>query len=219
MNKKQIAAIKASKFIKDNTILGLGTGSTAAYLVEEVGKLVEAGYTLKCVCTSFATEKLAKENNIPILGINEVDHIDLGIDGVDEIDPNFNAIKGGGGALLREKVVATLAKEVVWIMDNSKIVDKIGGFPLPIEIIPFGYKHTVRALEAFNPVLRIRNDEIFITDNGNYILDLHLGKGFNIENIKTKLNETVGVVETGLFLKMSDRIVVGTDDGAKVIIK
>jgi len=218
MTKKRKAAIAASKMIKDGMVLGLGTGSTAAYLVDEVGKLVAGGLNLKAVCTSKATDKQARSLNIPIIDINEVDIIDLAIDGVDEIDEDFNAIKGGGGALFREKVVASLASRVFWIMDDSKLVNKIGAFPLPVEIVAYGYPHVVKRLKDFNPVLRKQGGKPFITDNGNLILDLHLNPGFNINKVEVVLKNTLGVVETGLFLNFCNWIFVGTDEGVKEII-
>jgi ribose 5-phosphate isomerase A len=220
MVQKKIAGEKAAEYIKDGMILGLGTGSTVYYMMQRVGELVAEGLQLKTVATSKSTENLAKELNIPLLTIEEVDGIDLVIDGVDEIDPAFNAIKGGGGALFREKIVAKLAKEVIWIMDESKPVDAIGNFPLAVEILPYGYTHHLRRLEeyGFNPVLRRTKDgEIYITDNRNYIADLHLVKPMNIEDTLQKLKNLTGVLETGLFLNMCDRIVVGTDEGVKVI--
>ncbi|HBQ43473.1 MAG TPA: ribose 5-phosphate isomerase A, partial [Lactobacillus acetotolerans] len=129
MNKKQMAGYAACDYIKDNMILGLGTGSTAYYMVERLGQLVKEGLHIKAVATSNATAELAKSLHIELLDINDISSIDLAIDGVDEIDANFNAIKGGGGALFREKIVANLAKEVIWIMDDSKLVDSIGAFP------------------------------------------------------------------------------------------
>jgi len=220
MLQKKIAGEKAAEYIKDGMILGMGTGSTAYYMIQRVGELVAQGLRIKAVATSKGTENLANELNIPILTIDEVDSIDLVIDGVDEIDPAFNAIKGGGGALFREKIVAKQAKEVIWIMDESKLVDAIGNFPLPVEILPYGYTQHLRRLEeyGFNPVLR-KNKEggTYITDNGNYIADLHLGKPMNIEDVYHKLKDLTGVLEVGLFLNMCNRIVVGTDNGVKVI--
>ena len=139
---------------------------------------------------------------------------------MDEIDPQFNAIKGGGGALYREKVVATLAKEVIWIMDESKLVDHIGAFHLPVEIAQYGSKQAMARMEEYGwkPVLRVRDGKTFVTDNGNYIADLHLGAGFDIEDVREKLGTIVGVLEHGLFLNMCKRMIVGTSsEGVRVI--
>lgn len=218
INKKKIVGEKAAEFIKDGMTVGLGTGSTAKYLVDKVGEMVKGGLKIRAVATSRATEYQAKELGIPLIDVNDADHIDIAIDGVDEIDRDFNATKGGGGALFREKIVASLAKEVIWIMDDSKLVESIGNFPLPVEILPYGYKVTFKRLEAlgYNPVMRMKDDVLYITDNGNYIADLHIGAPADVDAIKRNLDNTVGVLETGQFLKMCSRIVVGTDDGAKV---
>ncbi|MGM9612014.1 MAG: ribose-5-phosphate isomerase RpiA [Butyricicoccus sp.] len=218
MDKKKIAGEKAAEYVKDGMTLGLGTGSTAFHAVNAVGELVKKGMKLQAVPTSKATEAQARELGIPLLTIDEVDHIDLAIDGVDEIDPQFNAIKGGGGALYREKVVATLADEVIWIMDDSKLVEHIGAFHLPVEIAQYGAKQAMAQMEkyGFNPVLRVRDGKTFVTDNGNYIADLHLGAGFDIADVYSKLSGMLGVLEHGLFLNMCKRIIVGTDEGAKV---
>lgn len=218
MDKKKIAGEKAAEYVKDGMTLGLGTGSTAFHAVNAVGELVRKGMKLQAVPTSKATEAQARELGIPLLTIDEVDHIDLAIDGVDEIDPAFNAIKGGGGALYREKVVATLADEVVWIMDDSKLVEHIGAFHLPVEIAQYGSKQAMAKMAEYgwNPVLRVRDGKTFVTDNGNFIADLHLGAGFDIEDVYSKLSGMLGVLEHGLFLNMCKRIIVGTDEGVQV---
>ena len=219
MEQKRIAGQKATEYIKDGMILGLGTGSTAYYMIKKVGELVQNGMNLKAVATSKSTENLAKELHIPLVQIDEVDKIDLCIDGVDEIDKHFNAIKGGGGALFREKVVANLADEVIWIMDDSKLVDSIGAFPLPIEVLPYGYTQVIRKLKeySFNPIIRMKDGNVFITDNGNYIVDLHIGNPMDINDVYNKVNGITGILEIGLFINMCNRIIVGTDSGTKVI--
>jgi len=216
MNLKEIAALKAIEFVKEGMTIGLGTGSTVKYFIEEVGRLCQEGMNLKGVATSLQTEKLARDLNIPLLQIDEVDYLDLGVDGADEVDLEFNAIKGGGGALFREKMVASLAKEVIWVVDESKVVQKLGKFHLPVEILPFGYIQTMKRLQDFNPVLRLQDNKPFITDNGHYILDLHLGVGFNVLNVQKTLLNTIGVLETGLFINMCKRVIVGTNEGVKV---
>lgn len=219
MEQKRIAGQKATEYIKDGMILGLGTGSTAYYMIKKVGELVQNGMNLKAVATSKSTENLAKELHIPLVKIDEIDRIDLCIDGVDEIDKHFNAIKGGGGALFREKIVANLADEVIWIMDDSKLVNSIGAFPLPIEVLPYGYTQVIRKLKeySFNPIIRMKDGNAFITDNGNYIVDLHIGNPMDINDVYNKVNEITGVLEIGLFINMCKRIIVGTDSGTKVI--
>lgn len=219
MEEKRIAAEKATEFIKDGMILGLGSGSTAYYMIKKVGELVQGGMDIKAVATSKSTESLAKELGIPLLDIDEVDKIDLAIDGVDEIDDEFNAIKGGGGALFREKVVANLASEVIWIMDDSKLVNDIGEFPLPVEVSPYGYTHLVRELHDYGlrPIIRMDGDKFFITDNDNYIVDLHIGRKMDISDVYDKVNGVTGVLETGLFINICNRIVVGKNGKATVI--
>ena len=219
MEQKRIAGEKATEYMKDGMILGLGTGSTAYHMINKVGELIKSGVNLKAVATSKSTENLAKELHIPLVNINAVDRIDLAIDGVDEIDSHFNAIKGGGGALFREKIVANLANEVIWIMDDSKLVDSIGKFPLPVEILPYGYAHVIKKLQNYslNPVIRMKADNFFITDNGNYIVDLHMGKPININDVYNKVNRITGVLEVGLFINMCDRIIIGTNNVAKII--
>ena len=219
MNKKKMAGEAAAKYVKDGMILGLGTGSTAYFAINAIGELVKKGMDLKAVPTSIATTLQARQLGIPLLTIDDADRIDLAIDGVDEIDSHFNAIKGGGGALYREKVVATLAKEVIWIMDDSKLVNSLGRFPLPVEIAIYGSKQAFSKMQDFGfcPVLRVTNGEKFITDNGNYIVDLHLGAPINIDDVITKLSSIVGILENGLFINMCKYIVVGTDEGVKTI--
>ena len=218
MDEKKNAGIKATEYIENNMILGLGTGSTVYYMIEKLGELVNQGLSIKAIATSHDTANLANEFKIPLVHIDEVERIDLAIDGVDEIDGQFNAIKGGGGALFREKMVSNIAEKVIWIMDSSKVVDSIGAFPLPIEILPYGYTHILKKLKllSLNPVLRIRDDAPFITDNHNYIVDLHIGKAFDIKYLYKNLKCVTGVLEIGMFLNNCDRIIVGTSNGVKM---
>ena len=219
MNLKEVVGKEAVKYVEDGMIVGLGTGSTVFYFVHALADRVKEGLNIQMVSTSIQTVELARSLGLNIKELEEIDHIDLAVDGVDEIDKNFNAIKGGGAALFREKIVADIAKEVIWIYDESKDVEKLGKFNLPVEILPFGYSHTVRKLTeaGLNPVIRKKDGEILITDNHNYIADLHLGYGFDIEEVKQKLANIVGVVEHGLFLNMCDLCISGTPNGAVVI--
>ena len=219
MNLKEVVGKEAVKYVEDGMIVGLGTGSTVFYFVHALADRVKEGLNIQMVSTSIQTVELARSLGLNIKELEEIDHIDLAVDGVDEIDKNFNAIKGGGAALFREKIVADIAKEVIWIYDESKDVEKLGKFNLPVEILPFGYSHTVRKLTeaGLNPVLRKKDGEILITDNHNYIADLHLGYGFDIEEVKEKLANIVGVVEHGLFLNMCKLCIKGTPEGAVII--
>ena len=219
MNLKEVVGKEAVKYGEDGMIVGLGTGSTVFYFVHALADRLKEGLNIQMVSTSIQTVELAKSLGLNIKELEEIDHIDLAVDGVDEIDKNFNAIKGGGAALFREKIVADIAKEVIWIYDESKDVEKLGKFNLPVEILPFGYSHTVRKLTeaGLNPVIRKKDGEILITDNHNYIVDLHLGYGFDIEEVKEKLANIVGVVEHGLFLNMCKLCIKGTPEGAVII--
>ena len=219
MNLKEVVGKEAVKYVEDGMIVGLGTGSTVFYFVHALADKVKEGLNIQMVSTSIQTVELAKSLGLNIKELEEIDHIDLAVDGVDEIDKNFNAIKGGGAALFREKIVADIAKEVIWIYDESKDVEKLGKFNLPVEILPFGYSHTVRKLTeaGLNPVIRKKDGEILITDNHNYIADLHLGYGFDIKEVKEKLANIVGVVEHGLFLNMCKLCIKGTPEGAVII--
>ncbi|OGU48577.1 MAG: ribose 5-phosphate isomerase A, partial [Ignavibacteria bacterium GWC2_36_12] len=176
MSEKQIAAEKAIEFVNNGMILGLGSGSTAAFFIKKLGEQVKRGLKITGVSTSNAATNLALSNNIPLVSIEEVSEIDLTVDGADEVDPEFNGIKGGGGALLYEKIVASISKEIIWVVDSSKLVKRLGKFPLPVEIVTFGHTHTLRRLKdaGYNPSLRVRNGELFPSDGNNFIADLEL---------------------------------------------
>ena len=218
MDQKKIAGEKAAEYVKDGMTVGLGTGTTAFYMINKVGEMVRDGLNIKAVATSKGTELLAQRLGIPVVGMDEVPSIDLAIDGVDRIDRRFNALKGGGGALFREKIVASMAKDVIWIMDESKCVDDITQFAIPVEVLPFGYTHvmTQLALNGLRPQLRLKNGERFMTDNGNYIVDLQTDGRMEPMAVSAVLNGIIGILETGLFSNMCSQIIVGTDGGALV---
>ena len=215
MNAKQAAAHKAVQYIKDGMIVGLGTGSTAYWAIQYLGEKVKQGMRITAIATSDETERLALECGIKVSEMDAVDYIDIDIDGADEIDRRLNLIKGGGGALLREKIVAAGSKTFIVIADGSKMVEMLGKFPLPVEIIPFGWQHTARhlALLGCQTTLRQKEAKPFITDNGNYILDCQFGPIPDPAVLQQQINNTPGVVENGLFVKMATRIVIGYDDG------
>ena len=202
-------------------IAGLGTGSTVRFLVDELGRRVqEEGLEFTGVTTSRRTQEQAEGYGIKIVDIDDVDHIDVTIDGADEVDKNFNGIKGGGAALLWEKIVATNSNKIVWIVDESKVVDTIGKFPLPVEVIPFGAGQVVKRFEArgYKPVLRLDAEgEPVRTDENNYVVDLHLECIEHPEALADDLINTVGVVEHGLFLHMVDQVIVGDPNGPRVL--
>jgi ribose 5-phosphate isomerase A len=219
MIEKQISAEKAVEFIEDGMIVGLGTGSTVSFFLKKLGELVKNGLDIKGVSTSNNTTALALSYNIPLISLNEADKIDLTVDGADEVDYDFNGIKGGGGALLFEKIVASVSSRVIWIVDSSKLVKTLGKFPLPVEVLPFGYKHTLKKLEkmGLHPKVRFKDEEIYITDSSNYIIDLNIGKINKPKELETELNLIPGVVENGLFINVVDKVVIGKKDGVDIL--
>lgn len=219
MNEKQLAAEKSVEFIKNGMTLGLGTGSTVFFLVNKLAELVKSGLNLKCVSTSNQTTELAKGLGIKILGLNEVQKIDLTIDGADEVDENLNGIKGGGGALLFEKIVASNSDKVIWIVDSSKFVKKLGKFPLPVEVAPYGSKQLFhRFLDlGFNPVMRKNGKELYLTDSKNYIIDLNLDEIDNPVDLEVKIKMLPGVVEVGLFNNIADLVIIGKSESTEII--
>ncbi|WBW96915.1 ribose 5-phosphate isomerase A [Oceanirhabdus sp. W0125-5] len=222
MDTKKIAGQKAAEFIENDMTVGLGTGSTVYYTITRLAERVRGeGLKIKCVSTSKKTTELGETLGLEITPLNDVDYIDVTIDGADEVDGNLNGIKGGGGALLYEKLVAFASKKVIWVVDNSKEVKKLGRFPLPVEVVPYAYTHLMNFFmeSGFNPSLRGSDEEIFVTDGGHYIIDLHMGEIDNPYEFVRELKEIPGVVETGLFLDMTDVLIIGNEDGAIVKIK
>lgn len=220
-NLKQAAALKALDFVRDGMVVGLGTGSTAKHLVIALGERVRAGMKLRAVPTSLETAELARQVWIPLIDTANRWEIDVAIDGADQVDPNFNLIKGGGGALLKEKIVAASAKQFIVMVDQTKQVPVLGGsFPLPIEIIPFGWGSTAREIEALTRgrvVLRERNGAPFKTEAGHLILDVHLDRIDQPAELETALNLIPGVVETGLFINRTHILIVGTATGVQIL--
>lgn len=221
MNLKQLVGIKAAEFVEDGMIVGLGTGSTAYYMVEEIGRRMrEEGLKITGVTTSSGTKAQAESLGIPLKSIDEVPVVDLTIDGADEISADFQGIKGGGAALLFEKIVASYSKQTIWIVDGSKMVDQLGRFPLPVEVIPYGSQQLMRLFKEKNyqPVLRqTETGETVVTDSGHYIIDLHLERIDDPEKLATYLDQLVGVVEHGLFLNMVSKVVVASENGVSVL--
>ncbi|GAA5221368.1 ribose-5-phosphate isomerase RpiA [Membranihabitans marinus] len=216
INPKQIVGEKAAEYIKPGMKVGLGTGSTAYFTTLKVGQLVKEGLDIQCVPTSKSTEKLAKELNIPLIDIASVDELDITIDGADEVDQNKHLIKGGGAAHTREKIVASITKHYIIIVDQSKLVKTLGTFKLPVEIIPFAKEISQRQVEALGCTSdwRLKEDgEILISDNGNYILDCNFHSIPDPANLNQKLNMIPGVVENGLFVGMANTIISGDQNG------
>jgi len=220
---KKLAGVKAVEQIKDGMIVGLGTGSTVEYTLRTLGKLVREGLDIKGIPTSIHTKRIAKEEQIPLTSLDENPVIDLTIDGADEVDSNFNLIKGGGGALLREKIIAYNSKRVIIVIDDSKVVKRLGiDFPLPVEVTKFGWTSTKKALEEFGCEVKLRDimdNEPFITDNGNYILDCDFERIDEPEQMEININCIPGVVENGLFIGLVDQVIVGGKQGIMTLDK
>ena len=220
---KQQAGIEACKFIKSGMKVGLGTGSTVRHTVIELGRKIEQeDLQIIGVPTSLATENLAIKVGIPLVELSECDALDIVIDGADEFDSNFNLIKGGGAALLREKIVAQESLAMVVVADERKMVDTLGAFPLPIEITPFSHQATIRQLTRLLDCrvnCRMAGDNPVVTDNGNYIADAHCGPKLNEpEELEVDILKIAGVVQVGLFNNMCDAVVLAKNSGVETII-
>ncbi|WP_439560211.1 ribose-5-phosphate isomerase RpiA [Roseinatronobacter sp.] len=220
---KFAAAHCAADFVQDGMRVGLGTGSTAAWLVRRLGQRVrQDGLRIIAVPTSTRTSQLAREVGINVVSLDEARWLDLTIDGADEFDAELTLIKGGGGALLQEKIVATASDQMVVITDAAKEVAALGAFPLPVEVIPFGWQASKALVEEIlasmdvmgrQSSLRMNGDQPYVTDEGNYILDLALGRIGNPRQLAMVLNQVPGVVENGLFVDIADQVVIGHADG------
>lgn len=222
MNLKQLVGIESAKYVKDGMVVGLGTGSTAYYMVEEIGRRIkEEGLNITGVTTSNATKEQATKLGIPLKSIDEVACVDITIDGADEISADFQGIKGGGAALLFEKIVATYSNKVIWIVDESKMVKYLGKFPLPVEVIPYGSAQLLKKFkeQSLNPKLRLAKDgQPILTDSQNYIIDLHMDVIKEPVVLANWLDKQIGVVEHGLFLNMVDKVIIGDPvEGIKII--
>jgi ribose 5-phosphate isomerase A len=219
------AAERALDYVKSGMRLGLGTGSTAAKFVDLIGARVAEGLDVICVPTSEATRVQAEGLGIPLATLEEQPELDLTVDGADEVDESLQLIKGGGGAHLREKIVAAASTRMVVIADDSKRVSKLGNFPLPVEIVPFGWRttmskvsDTVRLNGCKGPVtVRGSESDPFVTDNGNYILDCAFGEIDDPEQVATQLSLLPGVVEHGLFIGLTHAAVIASADGVEII--
>lgn len=219
MTPKEAAGRRAAEYIEPGMTVGLGTGSTVEWTIRALGERVAAGLSVKAIPTSNATATLARALGIELTTLAEVSSVDLTIDGADEVDPRLDLIKGLGGALLREKIVASITTRQIIVADSSKLVDQLGTkAPLPIEVVPWAYPLIARGLKArsLEPALRLRAPDIpFVTDNGNYILDARFPAGIADPSATQRwLNALPGVVENGLFLGMTHLVIVGQDDGS-----
>ncbi|MDU8942707.1 ribose-5-phosphate isomerase RpiA [Ovoidimarina sediminis] len=220
---KFVAAKRACDYVESGMRVGLGTGSTAAWLVRSLGEMVrDDGLDIVGVPTSTRTAELARQVGIKVTTLDEAKWLDVTIDGADEFDAELNLIKGGGGALLQEKIVATASDQMIVIADKTKQVETLGAFPLPVEVVPFGWQTTKALIEETlasldvlgdSSTIRMNGDAPFVTDEGNYILDLHLGRIGNARQFGIVINQIPGVVENGLFIDICDVVVIGHGDG------
>lgn len=218
IEQKRSAAAAAVEFVEPGMIVGLGTGSTTEYAIHLLAGKVRRRLKIACVPTSVTTEKLARRLRMPLVKeFNAFTKIDLTIDGADEVDPQFNLIKGGGGALTREKIVASRSNRQIIIVDEKKMVEQLGKFAVPVEVVPFGWKSTLEILRGFGAQVKLRNAarsrSPFVTDNGNYILDCAFGMILDPADLEEKIKGIVGVVEVGLFINLADLVLVGRSDG------
>jgi ribose 5-phosphate isomerase A len=218
--RKRLAAERAVEYVQDGMKVGLGTGSTAAFAIDAIGRLVKDGYNILAVPTSLVSERQARELGIPLATLEEAGTLDITIDGADEVDGNLDLIKGMGGALLREKIVAYSTRQEIIIVDDSKLVHELGTkFPLPVEVVQFSHGRTRIFMEELGCRAELRGGSApFVTDNGNYIYHLHFEHGIRDPyELQRKLDDIPGVVETGLFLKMAKKVIVASEQGIRVM--
>ena len=219
ISEKQLSAEAACDYVKDGMIVGLGTGTTAEFAVRKIGNLVRDGLSIRGIPTSNRTKEIAEAEGIPLIDFSESMFIDLTIDGADEIDGNLNMIKGGGAALLQEKIVASVSRAEIIVVNRTKLVDQLGVFPLPVEVIPFGWQVVFNQLESLNgnPDLRLNKGKPLVTDQGNYIIDCHFRKIENPKLLEHQLNMIPGVVENGLFINLCTKMIIA--DGERLTVK
>jgi len=212
---KKAAGEKAASLVHSGMLVGLGTGSTAYWAIQKIGEMVKEGLSIQAVATSLASEKQARELGIPITSFSEIQQLDIDIDGADEISEDLQIIKGGGGSLLREKIVAMASRKRVIVADERKYVKTLGKFPLPLEVVPFGWELVFKALQALQgvPTLRTKDDKAYITDNSNYIIDCSFGMIKDPVQLHHQLKAITGIVETGLFLNMQPTVIIAYENG------
>lgn len=221
MNAKQLAAEKAVSFLDDGMTIGLGTGSTAYWAIEKIGEKVrKEGWNIKAIATSVVSEEQARGLGIPIFDFSSIKSIDITIDGADEVNPKLHLIKGGGGALLREKIVATNSKQMIVVADESKWVETLGKFPLPVEVVHFGWERTFDKLQMLGceAKRRMKGTIPYITDNGNYIIDCAFGEINDPPLLQELVNAITGVVDNGLFIHIASKLVLGYNNGETRVV-
>jgi ribose 5-phosphate isomerase A len=216
---KQLAAEKACDLIKDGMIVGLGSGTTVKYAIKKIGKLVKEGLRIKGIPTSIETAELARKEGIPLTDLQKYPRIDLTIDGADEVDPKLNLIKGRGGALTREKIVAFNSIREIIVVDETKLVKVLGKTRLPVEVIPPGWFPVKKELESLGAKVQLRKQKgkEFVTDNGNYLLDCQFDVIKNPKELEARINSIPGVVENGLFINLANKVIIGSREGIKIL--
>jgi ribose 5-phosphate isomerase A len=213
---KQLAAEKAVEYVKNGMVVGLGTGSTAYWAIQFLAKRIQQGLSIQCIATSTQSDELARSLGIPMTNFADIQTIDITIDGADETTSDKQLIKGGGPALLREKIVAAATKFYIIIVDENKVVEKLGKFKIPIEVVPFGYDATMRKIQQLGANVAVRLNKagkILETDNHNFIIDADFGLIENPQKLHQQINEIVGVVENGLFINMANIVIVAHANG------
>ncbi|QDI92567.1 ribose-5-phosphate isomerase RpiA [Salicibibacter halophilus] len=217
---KERLAKEAVKYVEEGMVVGLGSGSTVNWTLEKLAEEISRGLKIKGVPSSKKTEAYARKLGIPLTDFSKVDQLDVAIDGANEVDENFNLIKGGGGSLFREKMVGLASKNLLIIIENKKNVAQLG-LPVPVEVVPYGWRLTAAGIEKTGGKVRIRkhNDKCFITDNGNYILDCSFGNLNDPYRTNQSLKLLVGVVETGLFVNMASTVIVGKGEKVETMAK
>jgi ribose 5-phosphate isomerase A len=218
---KQLACQRAAQEVQDGMVLGLGTGSTVYYFLHELGRMVREGVRMTGVPTSIQTTQLATQLAIPLTTLDDQPHLDLAVDGADEVDDQLNLVKGAGGALLREKIIAASAARFLVVVDEGKLVTQLGErYPLPVEVVPFGYTPAIRAVEGLGARVTLRrgtDGQPWISDNGNYILDCRFGPIADPVALQKALLAIPAVVESGLFLNMAGTVIVGHAEGVRLL--
>lgn len=214
---KAAAGNRAAELIQSGMLVGLGTGSTATYFIARLIEKVRQGLSIRAVATSERSYRQALEGGIPLVDVDSITQIDMTVDGADEIDPQKRMIKGGGGALLREKIIASMSRELVIVVDASKVVEHLGRFPLPVELVPFAYRSILDKLQSlgYQGIIRLASDNTpYRTDNGNLIYDIRLPYPcLDPEKEHQRIRGVAGVVDTGIFVNLAGRVIVGHDDG------
>ena len=216
---KQLACQRAAQEVQDGMVLGLGTGSTVYYFLQELGRMVREGVCITGVATSVQTAQLATQLAIPLTSLDDHPHLDLAVDGADEVDDHLNLIKGAGGALLREKIIAASAARFLVVVDERKLVHQLGArYPVPVEVVPFGHIPATHALEGLGARVTLRrgaDGQTWISDNGNYILDCRFGPIADPVALQQQLLAIPAVIDSGLFIGMTDTVLIGHAEGVR----